>query len=347
MERLCWYGAGAAALLAMLVSWCCVPDLISPPFEPGDLRPPAVLDWGANGAQTARIVFDEAVQAELSDFSCSEELGIVALEAGADGRELFVLLDRDCAPGQAFSVSGLACDMQGNATSFILPFWGHNPRPARLLINELGSVASASHPDAVEFFAQGAGSLAGLAFYVGLPGDYDHRYIFPACEVAVGDYIVLHMRPQGIDEERDEVLDRAVSGGLDATAGAWDFWYRAGGGALPDKNGALSLYASPGGSVMDALLYSDRSADSDERYGGFGTAAFQARATALIEAGAWLKAAEAASPADCASSLGITSTRTLNRSSDSKDGDSRADWHIAPTSGISLGRANGDEAYTP
>jgi hypothetical protein len=337
----------SAVFAAMLLSWGCVPELISPPFEPGDLRPPAVVDWRSSAARELLIVFDEAVRAEAADFSCAEDVGVSAVASGADGRELVITLSRDQAPGEAFSLSGLAFDLHGNATSFILPFWAYNPSPALLVINELGTVASASHPDAVEFFAKGAGSLAGLAFYVGLRGDYDHRYVFPHCEVAAGDYIVLHLRPQGIEGERDELFDKAASAGLDALPEAWDFWYREGGGGLPDKNGAVSLYDTPGGSIMDALLYSDRGGSADERYGGFGTASFQARATALIEAGAWSKAAEQARPGDCASSLGITSTRTLNRASDSGDSDHRDDWHIAPTSGISLGRVNGDEAYSP
>jgi hypothetical protein len=337
----------AAVSAAMLLSWGCVPELISPPFEPGDLRPPAVVDWRASAAHELRIVFDEAVRAKAADFSCADTIGIAAVGVGADGRELVIALDGEQEPGKAFSVSGLVFDLHGNATSFILPFWAHNPSPARLVINELGTVASASHPDAVEFYVKGAGSLAGLAFYVGLRGDYDHRYVFPHCEVAAGDYIVLHLRPQGLEGERDELLDKAASTGLDALPEAWDFWYREGGGGLPDKNGAVSLYDTPGGTIMDALLYSDRGGASEERYGGFGTASFQARATALIEAGAWTKAAEQARPGDCASSLGITSTRTLNRASDSEDRDHRDDWHIAPTSGISLGRVNGDEAYSP
>ncbi|HAE22135.1 MAG TPA: hypothetical protein DCG47_07415 [Spirochaetaceae bacterium] len=341
------YGFWAAALTAMLLSWCCVPELISPPFEPGDLRPPAVVDWRSSAARELRIAFDEAVRAELADFACAEDVGIAAVQAGTDGRELVILLERDQEPGKAFSLSGLAFDLHGNATSFILPFWGHNPRPAGIAINELGSVASASHPDALEFYVKSAGNLAGLAFYVGLRGDYDHRYIFPPCEVAAGDFVVLHLRPQGIESERDELSDKGSSGGLDATPDAWDFWYRAGGGGLPDKNGALSLYDTPGGSIMDALLYSDRGADSTANYGGFGTASFQARATAIVEAGAWLKAADRVSPGDCASSLGITSTRTLNRGSDSKDSDHKDDWHIVPTSGISLGRVNSDAVYNP
>jgi hypothetical protein len=70
------YMVQSAVFAAMLLSWGCVPELISPPFEPGDLRPPAVVDWRSSAARELLIVFDEAVRAEAADFSCAEDVGV-------------------------------------------------------------------------------------------------------------------------------------------------------------------------------------------------------------------------------------------------------------------------------
>jgi hypothetical protein len=89
------------------------------------------------------------------------------------------------------------------------------------------------------------GNLAGLTLFIGSPGLHDLRYVFPACSVASGEFIILHLKPQGLPEELDELDDVTLSGGLDASAVARDFWVRGEPGALSGKNGVVTLSVSP------------------------------------------------------------------------------------------------------
>ena len=192
-----------------------------------------------------------------------------------------------------------------------------------------------------------SGDLAGLTFRVGSAAYQVLRYVFPPCRVAAGEYVVLHLKPQGIPEETDETADAAASGGLDARPEARDFWYRDGDGGLPGENGVLSLYRSPTGALLDALLYCTRTSDSDTKYRGFGTQALLDQARSIVAEGGWLIAEPEVRPEDAARSAGTTSTRTLCRSSSSADTDSEADWHLVPTKGSTIGGTNSDAVYVP
>ncbi len=334
-------------LAAMVFSMVgCVPEPVAALFAAGDLRPPAVASWGPGGATVVVVAFDEDIAEALPGFAASPGPAVASVGLGDDGRSVEVTLDGDQTPGVAYAVSGIVADQAGNLCSFVLPFWGYNPNPPTLLFNELLTEGTSTHPDAVEFFTAAGGDCAGLAFFVGCPTLFDVRYVFPPLDVAEGEYVILHLKPQGLETELDETTDKAASGGLDSAAGAWDLWYRGGDGALSGKNGALSIFTSPYGAWVDAVIYSERTAESDANYGGFGSAALRDRVAALVDAGAWL-ASDPPRPEDCARSTGTTSTRTICRSSSSADTGTGPDWHVVPTKGSALGAANLDDVYVP
>ncbi len=333
------------ALLGVLVLAGCVPELVSDALEPRDLTPAGVVAWDSSGSRELLVEFDEEIHPAPGGFAAAPDLGV--LETLAEGSRLRIRTGADAAPGRAFSLEGLVEDASGNTTSFVLPFWGYNPALPRVVINEALTQGSSAHPDALELRSLEAGNLAGLAFFVGTPGHPVLRYVFPDCEVAAGAFIVLHMSPQGIPQEIDETEDPTASGGLDAAPEARDFWYRDGGGALPGENGVLTLCRSPTGGLVDALLYSARTSESDSKYLGFGSQALLAQARDLASAGAWGFSGEDVRPEDAARSSGTTSTRTLCRSRDSGDSDSGSDWHVVPTRGSTIGSENTDERYEP
>jgi hypothetical protein len=378
-----WSSSFLESALFVLILSSCIPDPVIAVFEPGDLRPPAVVSWGATGPAELLIVFDEAVRATPAAFevarrvtgqetlagggtglvaeggtslvpdgdgssgSMSRAISIVTVMEGPSSEGVLVVLDGDQEPGIAYVLTGLVSDSAGNLSSFVLPYWGFNADPARLVINELLTEGTASRPDAIEFFVLQGGNLAGLTLFIGSPGLHDLRYVFPACTVAKGEFIILHLKPQGLPEEQDELEDVTLSGGIDASPSARDFWVRGDPGSLSGKNGVVSLCSSPTGSIMDAVAYSERTSESDTKYSGFGTAAFRDRLGELVACGAWIIQGANPRPEDCARSTGTTSTRTICRSSDSADTDSAGDWHIVPTRGISLGRPNTDAVHVP
>lgn len=342
----------ACLLCCGLVS--CLPELVGPIFEAADLKPPSLEDWQAVAETRVVLRFDEPVSASLEDFSLHPSgdtlampLGLLALSQDAEEAKLLCIeAEEALLPGQAYLLSGLVHDDSGNCLSFCLPLWGYNAQPPLLVINEVLSVGSSTRPDAVEFYVHAAGNLAGLSFFIGVHDDYDARYIFPACAVEAGELIVLHLKPQGLPEELDELDATDVSGGLDAKPGARDFWYP-GQATLPGKNGALSLYLNPQSTMLDAIIYTDRTSQSDSSYRGFGTAKQLRRVDAIVAAGHWLIAGYHARPEDAVPANYLTSTRTLCRSSSSADSDQALDWHTVPTSGSTIGETNRDEVYQP
>jgi hypothetical protein len=116
------------------------------------------------------------------------------------------------------------------------------------------------------------------------------------------------------------------------------------------------------------VLYSNRTSDSDEKYGGFGTLDSWERAQELVADGGWIISGQQVRPEDAVSPEGSTGTRSLCRSGASADSavsadsssadtaglttlpvdtDSAADWHIVPTLGFTFGEENSDEIYMP
>lgn len=334
----------ALIVLPALLS-SCLPQVVSEAFSPRDLRPPSVRDWDSTGPGEFVVIFDEDVEASPSDFASDPDLG--ALVVQGEGDRIRVAAPSPLAPGAALSLEGTVRDASGNSTSFVLPFWGCNPDLPRVLLNEVLTQGSTTHPDLVELAVLEPGNLAGLTFRVGCAAEPVQAYVFPPCEVAAGDFVVLHLKPQDLPEEMDETGDAAASGGLDAYPYARDFWYPGGDGALPGENGCLTLYGSPTGRILDALLYSARTSASDTKYGGFGSQALLDQARALVAEGAWRISGSEVRPEDAARSEGSTSTRTICRSSDSADTDSGLDWHVVPTKGSTVGRTNSDALYVP
>jgi hypothetical protein len=183
-----------------------------------------------------------------------------------------------------------------------------------------------------------------VVIYQGTSSSYDDRLVFPAFPIRAGQYLLVHFKPEGIPEEIDETGDPGISGGLDACDTAFDFWVP-GGAGLSGNNGVISLYGNPGGAVVDGVVYSNRTSDSDLLYGGFGTRAAWERAQELVRDGGWRIDGEVVCPEDAVDPEGSTGTRSLCRDAGSTDTDSREDWHIVPTLGFSFGTANSEEVH--
>jgi hypothetical protein len=329
-----------AAILALPAACGPVPWPRGP--EP-DLRPPGIENVRATGPGSIAIAFDE--EAALDAGSLSIEPTLPLREVSPPGRTVTVGVGTQV-PGREYRLEATARDTRGNSTTFLAQFYGFNARVPRVIVNEFTPRGSTDHPDLVELKALSDGDLGGLVLYAGTPSNFDARLVFPSLEVRRGSFLVVHCRPTGDPAEVDETGDPAASGGIDASPSARDFWLR-GASGLGGNNGVLSVYERPGGPILDGLLYSNRTSDSDERYRGFGTADMLERAEELARDGGWRIAGALVAPEDGLDPEGSTATRSICRSSTSADTDGRGDWHVVPTRGWTFGADNCDEEYAP
>jgi len=336
------------ALLAALSAASCALAACSAreqwdPRELGDLMPPVLAAVVPLDSRTVEARFDEPVSLvpDTLLFDPPEQ----APSALSSGTSLLVTTATQ-RPGTEYRMEATVEDAAGNSSSVVARFYGYNGRVPRLLISEFITRGSGNHPDLVELRVLSDGDLAGVVLLQGSSSDWVDRIVFPSCEVRSGELLLVHWRPQGLEVELDETGPRDASGGLDAAPGARDFWVR-GAQGLGGNNGTLTLYDRPGGELLDAVLYSNRTSDSDAAYGGFGSASMLARAREVVAQGGWIASEEGVRPEDAVSPEGSTATRSIARMSSGVDTNASADWHITPTRGASWGGANTDERYEP
>ena len=248
-------------------------------------------------------------------------------------------------PGIKYSLTAIFEDKNRNSTNMIITFYGYNPEVPKLLINEFITNGSKYHPDLIEIKVLEGGNMGGVVVYQGTPSSWDDRIIFPVFPVKKDDYILVHFKPQGIAEEKDETESKEQSGGIDSSPYAYDFWVKDASG-IGGNNGVLSIYENPAGNIIDGVLYSNRTSYSDDRYMGFGTKKVMERAFELHLNGGWKINAEVVQPEDSINPDGSTSTRSICRDSIPADTDSKGDWHIVPTRKSSFGKDNCDEVYS-
>jgi hypothetical protein len=200
------------------------------------------------------------------------------------------------------------------------------------------------HPDLVELKVTKAGNMAGVVLFAGVKSNWDFRVFFPGLLVQQGDFLLVHFKPQGIASEVNETTAKDRSAGLDASPNAYDFWV-GGGNGLSGNNGVLSLYSSPTGTIIDGVLYSNRTRDSDTLYLGFGAEKTMKRALALVQDSGWKSSEATVAPNDGVNPEKSTSTRSLCRDKRGSDTDTNSDWHIVPTKKSSFGSENSEEVY--
>ncbi len=338
-------GAGGIPLLLpffimALVSCAPLPDIRSAAI--GDLRPPQLAGIVATSARTIELTFDEPATIPADRMFLSPF--VEATTGTLASQVVRIELAEDMKRGSRYLIEAVAQDERGNSLGFIVPVYGFNPDVPCLLINEFITNGTSTHPDIVELAILGDGNLAGVCLADGSPEDWNARIVLPDVDVVAGQFALVHCKPEGIPEEVDETADPSASGGLDSSTTAWDFWLPDGGG-LSGNNGVLSLLRVPGGELLDAVIYSNRTSDSDDRYRGFGSTTMMNRVDEIVSLGGWAIELEQARPEDAVDPSDSTSTRSNCRSSGSEDTDGKADWHVVPTRGSTFGLPNRDDVY--
>ncbi|GAB6088723.1 hypothetical protein [Spirochaeta dissipatitropha] len=309
------------------------------------LHPPAVLSVEMSNSRRIEIQCDS----HLSSASMRIDPAIEILDSGVDGKTAWFELGEDAETGRRYKMIIVIENDRGHSTQAVRIVSGYNPEPVTMIFNEIIMRGSGNNPDCIEFLVLEGGNLGGMAWYLGTPDLHDAVYFFPGIRVEDGEYIVLHVRPEGIPEERDELgEDLSESGGRQAHPEARDLWLPQETG-LPSNNAVLTLF--DGGNIpVDSFIYSNRDSDSDQQYRGFGTSKMLRWADQIAGYGTWTYEGPQIRPEDCVSPEGSTGTRSVNRKKpnhDSRVPGSRELWYIVPTRGATIGSRNSDEVYEP
>jgi len=304
--------------------------------------PPVATEVLNRSPNLITLKFDKEISADPSAFMIVPEVGISSVEC--HGQTVDVYPAQALEAGEEYFIKGTVQDSKSNSTSFGMTFFGFNPDLPLLLINEFTTNGSGKHPDTVELYVKKGGNAAGITLFGGTKTTFQDKFILPSFRVKAGDYVLIHLKPQGIETEVNEKERQDVSKGYDSSDTAWDFWVQ-GGSGLSGNNGAITLYTNPYGELMDAVIYTNRTSESDENYRGFGSAKFMLQADEIAEDGGWKTEGDEITPEDCVPSSDSTATRSICRSSTSADTDTKGDWHTVPTSRFSFGQENSDEIY--
>ncbi len=336
--------AASAAGMLSVACGSCGPVTDPRGFADTDLFPPVITNILPIDENTIKLDFNESV--------VPEEIPVLAPELGnltctPEGNSLILNCTVPQQAGTRYVINAEVSDETGNSMSFLMPFYGFNPNLPELLLNEFTTQGSTTHPDIVEILITGGGNTAGLWIVEGTTGYPEESICLPPCDVYSGDYILIHFKPQGIPEETDEDGDDlSASEGYDSSPDARDFWVP-GGDGLSGNNGVIAVYEAPGGRLIDAVMYSNRTSSSDENYLGFGSVRMLDKTVQLKEEGGWTGTGDdgALRPEDGINPDDSTATRSICRSSVPADSNTSADWHIVPTSSSTFGTENTDAVY--
>jgi hypothetical protein len=250
-------------------------------YPTADFRPPSLLDAGPSSSKLVVLSFDESVSFVAGSLAVEPK---ASLAARVEGEKLMVDFASSQSPGADYALSGEVDDLKGNRTRFLLRFTGWNDRAPEMRISEVQTGKNSSktkpHRDFIELEVLADGNLGGeeLAWSSSVKSA---TYRFPGIEVRKGDFVVLHLAPEGIDAEIDETgSNLSASGGIDATASGRDLWCSS--MALPDQSGAIALSLRPGEEPMDGLFYAD-----DEKSGAVAEGKLLDLLSELGASGAW------------------------------------------------------------
>ncbi len=322
----------------------CTPVTDSRVLLKEDLSPPVFLALDVNDSHTVSLQFNEDIEYCPNSYSCSPGLSLSM--AHTHKQNLTINLKDEMEPGTEYKLECTVEDATHNTHTVLACFYGFNPDIPSICLNEITTQGSSTHPDKVELLVQDDGNTAGLCLFDGTRDFCRQSKILPPINVKSGDYIVVHFKPVGTDDEIDETDSQHQCRADDSVMGAWDLWVKDGKG-LSGNNGVVTVYSHSNGDLLDGFLYSNRTSESDEDYRGFGSDDTMNRADQLWLQDGWKAAGRLIVPEDAVNPDDSTATRSMCRSPGAEDTDTSADWYIVDTSESSFGAENSTVLYGP
>ncbi len=332
------------SLPSIILFFSCTPLVDYRQLLQRDLQPPSFVGIKSSNSRIVQVLFSEKIIMDKKNIFIIPQPP--AYSTKTDNSVLILEFTDDLTAGESYKLKTTVQDNSGNSMTLISTFYGFNPDLPAMVINEFTTQGSSSNPDRVEIAILSSGNTAGAVLYEGVDTDWKQRKVLPSIAVVTGDYIIVHFKSAGTPEEIDETSSKTASGGIKPSDEAWDLWVESGSG-LSGNNGTIALFTALYGDLIDSVLYSNRTSQSDENYRGFGSTHVMDRADRIAELSGWNFSGELIAPEDSINPDDSTATRSICRNADSTDTNSREDWHIVPTSTSTFGTRNSEEVYTP
>ena len=281
-------------------------------FQGRDRIPPKVISYNLVSSKEFRLVYDESVA--LIDMELNGEKFGKLIE----GSIFMITFPEPLKRGESAVLSVTAEDLAGNTSRASFALTGPNDDIPLTLINEVSIKGTAASPDRIELRILEEGNTAGITVKDGSREHYDHEWILPELDVISGDIILLYWDTDisgNAVEKRDENFTYSFSAGSDTT--------------LSGTNGAIAVYTSPEGEILDGIIYTT---GTSELCNGYGNTKTEEAAFMLIKEGEWTS--------EPISSLDVTSSRVIARYPGGIDSNSADDFFITAARKSTFGEPN-------
>lgn len=305
-----------------------------------DITPPTLISLNVVSSNSIKVVFNENVIFKESSF-VSRENSVINDVISAPNSANITFMD-NFIPGMEYCSEFRFEDTNGNSISFIAKYYGFNPSPPELVINEFICKGTKTNPDKVEIYIKKGGNMAGITLFNGVSENYDTMFIFPSMKVNSGEYIVIRSTSEIYKSEYIEKDDLNFNNDKKFIDGVRDI--RTDNFSLSSANGVISIYSDPFGEIIDAVIYSKNLNDFEKSYRNFGLKKTVERVDTIAEQNQWQGISYLIFPEDTINSNRSTTTRSLNRLN-FIDKNSRTDWYMVPTGKSSFGYENSKEVY--
>ena len=216
------------------------------------------------------------------------------------GENLIIPLPVTLEMGEKYTLSLTFTKNGGNTTRAFFTLYGKNKDKAGILINEVSIDGNTTNPDRIELLVTKKGNTGGMM----ITDDITKTgVVLPSISVNKDDIIVIYWDSTSgkdtlIRDYKKNLITYYVDGGMKST--------------LISTTGAVVLYDEVGGSIIDALIYSN-STEVDEK-----KESFLSLLSLLQENENW--------KGESVSSSHVTSSRVLARLPGAIDSNSKDDW---------------------
>ena len=199
----------------------------------------AVIDYGLEDNSTFSIRFSERVEIREVVFNGEREAKSIV------GETITIPLPYTLDMGEKFTLAITFTKNGGNTTRASFTLWGKNTNKAGVLLSKVSVDGNRTNPDRIELLVTKSGNVGGMA----VTDDIDKEgVVLPSMTVKRGDLIVIYWDSRSGKENFIRDYEKGlytyyINGGMEST--------------LISTTGGILVYDEVGGSITDALIYSN------------------------------------------------------------------------------------------